>query len=134
MTYRPLHTLPCRVMTGSYLPCAYNCIVYMVAEYVVAREQYEIGVQNIAGSVYHLNKAFANEREILRVAYLHYCELAVTVEFQHSFTSFKMRRRSLYGSAFALFIRFRRFQLIRVYLSKFRMFLQQNSCRFPAFP
>ena len=120
-------------MPGGYLPCAYHGIVYMIAEYVVAREQNEIGVQNIAGSVYHLNKAFANEREILRVAYLHYCELAVTVEFQHSFTSFKMRRRSLYGSAFALFIQFRRFRLIRVYLSKFRMFLQQNRCRFQAY-
>lgn len=88
----------------------------MIAEYVVAHEQHEIGVQNIAGSVYHPDKAFANEREILRVAYLHYCELAVTVEFQHSFTSFKMRRRSLYGSAFAFIIRFRRSQLILIYL------------------
>ena len=59
--------------------------------------------------------AFANEREILRVAYLHYCELAVTVEFQHSFTSFKMRRRSLYGSAFALFILFCRFRLLLIH-------------------
>ena len=120
-------------MPGGYLPCAYHGIVYMIAEYVVAREQNEIGVQNIAGSVYHLNKAFANEREILRVTYLHYCELAVTVEFQHSFTSFKMRRRSLYGSAFAFIIRFRRFRLIRIYQSKFRVFLQRNCCRFPEF-
>ena len=49
-------------MARDYLLSAYHGIVYMVAEYVVAREQYEIGVQNIAGSVYHLNKAFANER------------------------------------------------------------------------
>ena len=121
-------------MPGGYLPCAYHGIVYMIAEYVVAREQNEIGVQNIAGSVYHPDKAFANEREILRVAYLHYCELAVPVEFQHSFSSFKMRRRSLYGSAFAFIIRFRRSRLIRVYLSKFRAFLQQNRCRYPTFP